>query len=70
MNKRKRGKPRCSECGALFSPWDEMYSWYDGRESEYVCGDCFDALFNELNRYERAALIGSEIISAECVPPS
>ena len=52
----------CHECGAEFTPGDEIYSWTDGKSSFYVCCDCFDTLFNELSRYEKAALIGSEVI--------
>ena len=55
------GKRYCSECRAEFGPQDEIYSWTDGKSSFYVCCDCFDALFNELSRYEKAALIGSEV---------
>ena len=49
-----------------------MYSWTEGKCSEFVCSDCFDALFDELTRFERAALIGSEITTPEelSLPPS
>lgn len=63
----------CAECGAVFSPWEEMYSWDKGMREEYVCEACFDALFDELSRHERAELIGSEVRCADgrySVPPS
>lgn len=70
MNNTVIRRLRCSECGAVFNPWEEIFSWSDGGTDEYVCSDCFDALFDELTRYERAALIGSEIKTAETLLPS
>ena len=70
MNNTVIRRLRCSECGAVFNPWEEIFSWADGGEGEYVCCDCFDALFDELTRHERAALIGSEIKTAEMLLPS
>lgn len=66
MNRARRKKIRCEECGAVFLPWEEMYSWTEGKVSFFVCGSCFDALFDELTRVERAALIGSEVV----LPPA
>jgi hypothetical protein len=43
----------------MFENGDEIFSW----EGEYVCSDCFDALFSELDRYERAGLVGSRVIN-------
>lgn len=57
---------RCDECGAAFEPWDEIYTWeLGGGASELVCEDCFDGLFGELSRRERAELIGSRVTTAE-----
>ena len=50
MNSKRRKNYRCGECGALIEPWQEMYSWTEGKCSEFVCSDCFDALFDELTR--------------------
>ena len=47
----------CGECRLPFEEGEEMFSW----EGELVCADCFDALFSELGRYERARLVGSEV---------
>lgn len=49
----------CSQCRLMFEAGEEMFSW----EGELVCADCFDALFSELDRYDRASLIGSRIIN-------
>lgn len=72
MNRKRRKSYRCGECGALIEPWQEMYSWTEGKGSEFVCCDCFDALFDELTRPERAQLIGSEVTTPEelSLPPS
>ncbi len=72
MNRKRRNTYRCGECGSLIEPWQEMYSWTEGKCSKFVCSDCFDALFDELTRFERAALIGSEITTPEelSLPPS
>ena len=56
---------RCAECGAQFEPWDEIYTWDAGRGTELICEDCFDALFGQLDRHERAGLIGARVITAE-----
>lgn len=53
---------RCSECGAIIYSWEETYRWYDRR---WVCGECFDALVNELDRGEAAELMGCEVSIAE-----
>lgn len=47
----------CGQCRLGFEDGEEMFSW----ENEYVCADCFDALFSELDRCDRARLIGSRI---------
>ncbi len=72
MNRTRRKLMHCEECGAAFEPWQEMYSWTEGYRSVFVCSDCFDALFDELTRPERAALIGSEVLTPEALglPPS
>lgn len=72
MNSKRRKNYRCGECGALIETWQEMYSWTEGKCSEFVCSDCFDALFDELTRHERARLIGSEVTTPEelSLPPS
>lgn len=70
MNNTVKRKLRCCECGAVFTAWEEIFSWSEGDGNEYVCCDCFDALFNELTRHERAALIGSEIHTVETLVPS
>jgi hypothetical protein len=49
-----------------FEPWDEIFTWELGRgRTELVCEDCFDGLFGELSRRERAELIGSRVTTAE-----
>jgi hypothetical protein len=58
-------KLRCSECGAVFEPWDDVYTWENGRETELVCEECFDNSFDALSRQERADLVGSRVASAE-----
>ena len=70
MHKYGRERLQCSECGAAFLPWEDIYTWSEGNRNAYVCSDCFDALFDELTRHERAALIGSEVLSADMLPPS
>jgi hypothetical protein len=63
---RRGEKLRCEECGAPFEPWDEIFTWELGRgRTELVCEDCFDGLFGELSRRERAELIGSRVTTAE-----
>ncbi len=52
----------CGECRLPFENGDEMFSW----ENELVCADCFDALFSELDRYDRARLIGSRLKNYRC----
>ncbi len=50
---------RCMECRAEFEQDEEMFSWENG----WVCAECFEALFSELDRHERARLIGCRIIN-------
>lgn len=57
----KKRRLCCAECDVEFEPWEEAFSW----ESGYVCSDCFDRLFGELSRRERAELIGSEVLLPE-----
>ena len=59
MNKEQYTAAFCGECRLPFVTDEEMFSWEGG----YVCADCFDALFSELDRYERARLIGSRVIN-------
>lgn len=47
-------RPRCGECSAIFEEGEEIYLW----ESSYVCGECFDALFGGLSRFEKALKSG------------
>lgn len=55
----------CSECHEKIGIWDEKYSWCYGRHTGIVCGDCFDRLFDEMSRYEKAMLVGSEVYTPE-----
>ena len=57
MNKSMYLKQRCGECAALFEEGEEIYLW----EDSYVCGECFDALFGALSRFERALMSGCEV---------
>ena len=41
----------------LFEEGEEIYLW----EDSYVCGECFDALFGALSRFERALMSGCEV---------
>lgn len=59
-----RGKPKCADCCAELEPWEEVYTWDEGRRVAYLCCDCFDGRFEELDRHERAELIGSEYMPA------
>ena len=57
MNKEHNYASYCGQCRLSFEDGEEIFSW----EGEYVCADCFDALFSELDRYDRARLVGSRI---------
>lgn len=57
MNIRPISPARCNECRAQFEDDEDMYMWDGG----FVCSDCFDVLFDELSRGEKAALIGSAV---------
>ena len=57
MNKSLHLRRRCGECSALFEEGEEIYLW----EDSYVCGECFDALFDSLSRFEKALMSGCEI---------
>ena len=56
---------RCAECSAVFEPWDEIYFWHDQTGEGLICQDCFDGLFEELTRGERAQLVGSAVTTAQ-----
>lgn len=56
---------RCQECGAVFEPWDDIFTWDFGGRTELICEDCFDGLFDELSRHEKAEIIGSRVMTAE-----
>ena len=68
MNNRNKYRAYYAQCRLMFENGDEIFSW----EGEYVCSDCFDALFDELTRPERAQLRGSEVTTPEelSLPPS
>lgn len=53
--------PHCSECGAVFFPCEEIFTWDCGKTCRLLCADCFDNQINELSRFEIAELIGSEV---------
>lgn len=55
----------CNECGARCTADEEMFSWDYGKYTGLVCEDCFDAMFDELTRNEKAHLIGSEVRTVE-----
>ena len=57
MNKSLYLRHRCGECSALFEEGEEIYLW----ENRYVCGECFDALFGALSRFEKALMSGCEV---------
>ena len=53
----------CSECGARFFPCEEIFTWdIGGGNAELLCADCFDDRVSELDRFELARLIGSEVL--------
>ena len=56
-----RKAPHCSECGAIFFPCEEIFTWNKGRTCELICADCFDSRVREFDRFEIAELIGSEV---------
>lgn len=60
-----RGRLKCADCCAELEPWEEIYTWYEGSCVSYLCCDCFDGRFDELDRHERARLIGSEYLRTE-----
>ena len=59
--KNKKTAPHCSECGAIFFPCEEIFTWERGKTCKLLCADCFDSQVNELSRFEIAELIGSEV---------
>lgn len=54
--------PCCSDCGAKFYPNEEIFTWDEGKTTGLLCTDCFDVRISELDRFEIARLIGSEIL--------
>ena len=62
LNNKNEYAAYCGQCRLMFEDGEEMVSW----EDELVCADCFDILFSELDRYDRARLIGSRIINYRC----
>lgn len=57
----KKKAAHCSECGAIFFPCEEIFTWDAGRTCKLLCVDCFDHYFSEMSRFEIADLIGSEV---------
>ncbi len=57
----KKKMPHCSECGAVFYPCEEIFTWDRGKTCELLCADCFDAQIRDLSRFEIAELLGSEV---------
>lgn len=55
----------CSECGARFFPCEEIFTWEIDGNAELLCADCFDDRVSELDRFEIAQLIGSEVYILE-----
>lgn len=51
----------CTECGARFFPCEEIFTWEGEANCELLCADCFDDRVSELDRFELARLIGSEV---------
>ena len=45
----KKNAPHCSECGAIFFPCEEIFTWERGKTCKLLCADCFDSQINELN---------------------
>ena len=45
MDMRYKYSAYCAQCRLMFENGEEMFSW----EGEYICADCFDALFSELS---------------------
>ena len=59
--KNRKNAPHCSECGAIFFPCEEIFTWESGKTCMLLCADCFDSQVNGLSRFELAELIGSEV---------
>ncbi len=55
----------CDECFVLLEGWERVYSWSELGGELYICADCFDALFLDMGREERASLIGSESMTVQ-----
>lgn len=57
MNRSLYLRNRCGECAARFEEGEEIFLWKDS----YICGECFDALFGDLSRFEKALMSGCEV---------
>jgi hypothetical protein len=55
----------CESCGCELASWEYVYAWEADGITEYICEDCFDSLFFALSRPERAAILHSEVMTAE-----
>ena len=64
LNSGIRTKLCCEDCLAELMPWEECYSWQEGKKRIIVCADCFEALFDELTLSEKARLAGSDVFVA------
>ena len=56
---------RCADCDAELQPWEAVYSWDCGHNTEWLCEDCFEGKRMELSLAEFARLIGSETCKVE-----
>lgn len=56
---------RCADCDAELQPWETVFSWDRGHNTEWLCEDCFEGKRMELSNAEFARLIGSEVCKAE-----
>lgn len=58
----------CAVCGAELNPWEKVFLWdagRGGRDTEWICEDCFGDHRREQSNEEFAALIGSEVCTVE-----
>lgn len=56
---------KCADCDAELQPWETVYSWDCGHNTEWLCEDCFKGKRMELSNAEFARLIGSEVCKVE-----